>query len=109
MDEDGNVYGDSVIAARTGITAVTFSRIGMAIPGMCKLFGFKYADHIKIYNYFFHSPNSRFDGSFGASWCLKTHPLGQCTHPNIVLRLLSNICDAIVLRPIQPESIYQYI
>jgi sideroflexin-1/3 len=34
MDEEGNTYGDSKIAARTGITAVTFSRIGMAIPGM---------------------------------------------------------------------------
>ncbi len=34
VDENGNRMGDSQVAAKTGIGAVTFSRIMMASPGM---------------------------------------------------------------------------
>ena len=36
-DEDGNVLGNSAIAAKSGITQVVFSRVGMASPGMGRL------------------------------------------------------------------------
>jgi K+/H+ antiporter YhaU regulatory subunit KhtT len=34
VDENGNRIGESKVAAKTGITAVTLSRILMASPGM---------------------------------------------------------------------------
>uniref|UniRef100_U5EL09 Sidoreflexin n=1 Tax=Corethrella appendiculata TaxID=1370023 RepID=U5EL09_9DIPT len=34
IDNDGKAYGESLTAAREGITAVVFSRVAMAMPGM---------------------------------------------------------------------------